>query len=564
MKSKFIFNKNIISAHSWKNILCLILFTQLIFLLPINSQAAKVTDFIPKESVAFLQLNDLDEIYNEIKMSETWEKTLEPLIGEDEMEEIENGLMLVENIIGISVYTVIETVGYQIGSAMWFDEAGNQQGGIILHSGGNLSELKRLTKIATGFIGMSEGILSLKAGEYKKVKYDTLQMPDFLLTYGFVGDFLVIGIQENSFEMLIDTYRKKSESIRRNESYVKTLKTLEKGQMNLYVDFRSFLPYLVEQEDLDEESREQVEAITNISAVLNLLEKGPILQLLTKIDAERSASYVSRFLKEGKELSTLKSISGNEDLIISIAPGFLETVWEIIIEELDNSESDEGYALITFLEGILNLNFEDDVVAGLTGEIALSIDNLSLFEPESIESLDLEINEKFHIDAGNVNTHGGLIFHSSNKSKWDQIGNSLSNIQNTTVSKIDYKDTNISIFGSSIYYAEKDGLSLLSLSDDQMFSLIDGFEDKKKLSFMKRVPKNPLVFAKLNVLKFLEVVSEGEIIINEEELSKEISPLLAWIDVQENTAMLEIRVSDKESPLEVLLKFVPYVVPYLN
>jgi uncharacterized membrane protein YkvA (DUF1232 family) len=34
-------------------------------------------------------------------------------------------------------------------------------------------------------------------------------MPDVLFTYGYVRDFLVVGIGENSFEKLIDTYRKK-------------------------------------------------------------------------------------------------------------------------------------------------------------------------------------------------------------------------------------------------------------------------------------------------------------------------------------------------------------------
>lgn len=559
MKSKFIFRKNIKSTHSWINILIFILLTHLIFLLPINSQAAKVTDFIPKDSVVYVQLNDLDEIYNEIKMSDHWEKTYDQLIDESDRQNLQNGLLLVQNIIGTDLFTVIETVGYQIGFAMWLDEFGKQQGGIVVHSGGNLAELRRFTKIVTGFIGMSEGRLTLDVGEHRKVKYDTLQMPDFLLAYGFVGDFLVVGIQDNSFEMMIDTYRKKSESIRRNESYVKTIKTLETGQVNIYLDFDNMLPYL---EDIDEESRLQIEVITNVSAALNLLEKGPILQLQAKIDPERSESYISRFLKEGEELSTLKSLSGDEDLFITVAPGLTETVWELIYEELENSETDDAFAFITFLEGILNLNFEEEVVAGLTGEIALSVDDLSLFEPDSIENLNLELFDSFHIDADNVSTHGGLIFNSTDKKNWEQIGNSLSNLQNTSVSTTDYKDTEISVFASSIYYAEKDEFSLLSFSEDQMISMIDGLDYKKKLPIIKMLPKNPIAVLKLNILKLLEVASEGEIRINEDNV--EISPLLAWISVKENIANLQVAVSDKRSPLEELMELVPFIVSNIN
>ena len=544
------------------SMLKLILYIQFICFLPLSVFAAKVTDFIPKDSVFYFQLNDLDEVYNEIKMSDYWKTTYEQLLDESDMQYLQDRLFMVQNAIGTDLFTVIETVGYQFGFAMWFDETGKQQGGIVIHSGGNLAELKRFTKIVTGFIGMSEGRLTLDAGKHRKVKYDTLEMANLFLAYGFVGDFLVVGLQDNSFEMMIDTYRKNSDSIRRNESYVKSIKSLETGQMNLYVDLDLYLPYLVEHEGLDEKSREQMEDISNVSAVLNLLERGPILQLHVKFDLENSASPLSRFLKEGEELSTLKSLSGDEDLFITFAPGLTETVWELISDEFENSETDDAYELITFLEGVLNLNFEEDVVAGLTGEIAFSVDDLKQFEPDVINNLDLELFDTFQIDAANVSTHGCFIFNSKNKKKWEQIVNSLSNLQNTSVSKTDYNDTNITVFDSNIYYAEKDGFSLLSFSEDQMLSIIDGLDNKKKLSIIKMLPKKPLAVLKLDMLKLLEVASEGEIKVNDDEV--EISPLLAWISVKENVAMLQIVVSEKRSPLEELMKLVPFVFSNIN
>lgn len=555
MRSESMFKKKVISSKSWLNILTFVLIAHSILLLPETSQAAKVTDFIPEESIGYVQINDLDEVYNEIKMSEQWEMIYEQLVGESERQDLQNGLLLIQNIIGTDVFTVIETVGYQIGFALWLDEYGKQQAGIIFHSGGNLAELKRFTKIATGLIGMSEGRLTLDAGEHRKVKYDTLQMPDFLLTYGFVGDFLVLGIQENSFEKMIDTYRKKSDSIRRNESYVETTKSMDSGVVSLYIDVPDFLSYLG---NIDEATRNQLEAITNFSAVLNLLENGPILQLQAKVDRDASESYVSRFLIEGEELSTLKSLSGNEDLFISVAPRLTAAVWDLLYQEMENSETDDAFAFITFLEGILNLNFNEDVIAGLTGEIALTVDDLYLFEPDSLDNLNLEFFDSFHIDADSVSTNGGLIFNSKNKEKWDQLGNSLSNLQNTSVSKMDYNDTEIAVFTSSIYLAEKDGFSLLSFSEDQMISMIDGFNQKKKLPMLKLAPKNPLAFVKLNMMKFAEVVSEGQIIIDES--IEEVSPLLAWISVKEDVAKFEVVVSEKNSPLEEILKLVPFLV----
>ena len=561
MKFKSFVQNHSSSSLTWSNGPKIIFLTLLIVGIPISVHAAKVTNFIPKESILYAQLNDIDEIYNEINISKDWEKAFELLIDGSELEEMQQGIMAVQNIIGTDLFSVIDTVGYQTGFAMWQIEVGEPHGGFVVHSGGNLAELQRLIKILTGFMGMSGGRLTLDAGEHRKVKYNTLQMPDVLLTYGFVGDFLVVGIGKNSFEKLIDTYRKKSESILKNESYTAVSKNIGSAQVSLYLDLRRIIPFV---ENMDADVRIQLEAFSKVGAGLNLLETGPMFQLFTKFDPNFPESQVSRHLKEGKKLATLSGISGEEELFIAFAPSILETMWELAHEAIQNSDTDEAYALISYLEGLSNLNFEEDVIAGLTGEIALSVGDLTQFDPNGLENLDIDLDNTFRIDASNVHTHGGLIFNSSNPSKWDQIENSLSNLQNTSVSKMDYKGTNISMFSSNIYYAERDGLSLLSFSEDQMYSMVDGLENKKKLSYLKQLPKTPLAVVKLNIVKLLELIDSSMQIENDVVMSDEISPLLAWITVEKDKAMLEVSLSDKESPLEVLGKFAPFIASHLK
>ena len=561
MKFKSFVQNHSSSSLTWSNIPKIIFLTLLIVGIPISVHAAKVTNFIPKESILYAQLNDIDEIYNEINISKDWEKALALLIDGSELEEMQQGIMAVQNIIGTDLFSVIDTVGYQTGLAMWQIEVGDPHGGFVVHSGGNLAELQRLIKILIGFMGMSGGRLTLDAGEHRKVKYNTLQMPDVLLTYGFVGDFLVVGIGKNSFEKLIDTYRKKSESILKNESYTAVSKNIGSAQVSLYLDLRRIIPFV---EDMDVDVRVQLEAFSKVGAGLNLLETGPMFQLFTIFDPNFPESQVSRHLKEGKKLATLRGISGDEELFIAFAPGISETMWELTREAIQNSDTDEAYTLISYLEGLSNLNFEEDVIAGLTGEIALFVDDLTQFDPNGLENLDIDLDNTFRIDASNVHTHGGLIFNSSNPSKWDQVENSFSNLQNTSVSKMDYKGTNISMFASNIYYAERDGLSLLSFSEDQMYSMVDGLENKKKLSYLKQLPKTPLAVVKLNIVKLLELIDSSMQIENDVVMSDEISPLLAWITVKKNEAMLEVSLSEKESPLEVLGKLAPFIASHLK
>ena len=561
MKFQVLVQDRNLSLLPWRNILKLLIFTLLVVGIPVSGHTAKVTDFIPNDSIVYLKLQDIDEVYKEIQISEEWENILDQIMDESEMQEIEQVLLAAQAIIGTDLFGVIDTVGYQTGFALWKNEADTVQGGIVVHSGGNLAELKRLTKMLTGFIGFSGGTLKLDVGEHEKVKYSIVQLPDLLISYGFVGDFLVAGIGENSFKKLIDTYRKKNPSIRKNVSYSKVTKRFGEGQLSLSINVSEALPLL---EDIDAEERVQLETFTNVYAKLNLLEAAPFLQFYAAFDSSLPENKIALFLKEGKDLETLKGLSGEEDLFIAVAPRILETTWLLIRDQINNNATDDLYALILFLEGMLNLNLEEDVMAGLTGEIALSVDDLTQFEPSALENLNIDFLETFQIDAASVHTHGGLIFNSANSQKWNQIGNSLSNLQNASISQTNYKGTKVSIFASNIYYTEKNGLSLLSFSEDQMYSIIDRLESKKKPSYLKQLPKKPLAVVKLNIAKLLESINGAVPIEDGIVKPKELPPLLAWITVKKNEAVLEATLSNKESPLEVLAKFAPIIAFHLK
>ncbi len=484
-------------------------------------------------------------------------------------------LLALEAIIGTDVYGVIDTIGYQTGLAVWMNDTKTFDGGMVIHSGGNLKELQRLSKLVSGALGLTGGTLTLDAGEYRKVKYNTLELEGVHLTYGFIGDFLVVGTEKNSFEKLIDTYRKKIRSIKKNTSYVKTSKELGPGEMSISVNVTGILPYL---DDIDDTVRAQLDTFTSIHGKLNLLDASPLIKLHVEFNESHLESRITPFLtghnsekkKGGDDLKILKSMSGNEDLFVALGSDVLGAVWELIQEEIQNAETDDAIAFITFLEGILNLNFEEDIIAALTGEIALSVDDLSLFEPSAMESLNINIDNSIQVDASNVFTRGALLFIPNSPVKWDQIGNSLSNLQNSSVSSIDYKGMTVSIFGSNIYYAESDEVSLLSFSEDQMYSLVDRLTSKEKIKTIKHLPKSPLVFVNLNLMKLLQVVQDNVSVQdnipvkNDEEIQQDLFPLFAWITVDDNVAMLEVVLSDKESPIEVFTKLATLVVPQMR
>lgn len=524
----------------------------------ITVHAAQVTDFIPIDSILFLQLKDIDELYTEIQISESWDRAFEKHPG-DEFQDMQEGILILQTMFMTDLATVIDTLGYRTGITFWNLNPEELKGGIVIHSGGNLTTLQKITKIITGMIGTSEATFTLNAGEYNKVKYSSLQFPDILLTFGFVSEFLVVGIGENSIETLIDTYRKKRPSLKKNNVYTKVEKEYGDGQFSIFMYAPEVFPIFSE---LSEVQQDQLNAFNTIFLSLNLLEGHRLIQFHTEFNPDLPDNYISKFLIEGTELESINKISGDEDLFMAISPSIVKTLWQLLDSEIKNNANQDTYDAITYIEGLLNLDLNNDIVAGLIGEYAISVDDFKEFDPESIESLELESETTLTLDASNVETNGGLIYIPSNLNKWNQIQNSLSNVQNISVSKTEYNGTKVSRFASNIHFAKKDSLSILSFSENQIYSILNRIENNKKLTYLKGIPKKPLVVLHFDLLSLLETVENPLQLQNGVKKSEETSRVLAWIVVKDNEAVFRSILSDKDTPLEVMSKLLPLIQPF--
>lgn len=526
------------------------------------ANAAKVEDFMPKESVLYVQLQHIDEVYNEIETSETWQASLALL--PDESEEIRQGVTMAEAFLSTDLLSVLETIGYQTALAVWLDETSAVQVGFVAHSGGNLSELQRFTKIAEGAIGLNgTNTLRLDAGVYQRARYNVMEMGQDIAKYGFVGEFLVMGVGEGAFEKLMDTYRKDAPSIRDNEVFAGMRKKMGAGEAVIFADVEHALS-LVEIDNIDEWRRTRFPIFQSVCVRLNLLEPGPLYQMAARFNPNApdfSENEISLFLKKGKKLEILDALSGKEDLFVAVAPNVMKGVWKIVRSEMEKNLTDNLIEGISYVEGLLNLDLVDDVMTALTGELALSVSDLSQFDPTTLEALEINADNSFTIDAAAVETHGGLIFKPTNLLKWNLLINSLSNLQNISVSQTVYDEVTLSEFATNIYYSKVDDRFLLSFSEEQMHALVDGIKQKKRPAYLKQVPENPIVFAHLNLARVLEVAGEGtppadKLIIS----SEEIEPLLAWISVEDAEVSLEVVLSVEDTPLEVIAKLVPFYV----
>ena len=514
------------------------------------ADAAKVEDFMPQESILYGKLQNIDEIYSEIETSEDWEKTLGILTATPSWQEAQEALAMLQVTIGTDLLGIIETVGYRTAFAAWKDELNKLQIGIVIHSGGNLARLQQLTKIAEGLIGMdSNNTLHLDAGVYQRVRYNAMERFDLVIKYGFVDEFLVVGANDGSFEKLMDTYRTDMPSIQENQKFTKTLKRIGSGEAIVFANVPDALSIPI---GLDESLQKQLSIFQSVYGRLNLLEIGPFLQVAAQFNPDLSENEIGMFLKEGQSLKTLNALSDKDDLFVAVAPEIVGSLWEFAPTDADPDA-------ISFFEGLLNLNLED-VIVGLTGELALSIPDFRLFDLDALSGFRFEFDGAIALDAGDMETSGCLIFSPSNRIKWDQIGNSLSNLQNASVSQMEHKGATVSAISSNIYHTEVDGLFLIGFAEEQVYTVIDQIKEKKRPSYLKQLPKTLTAFVQVNLERILEINKDMHPLNSVLANASEVPPLLAWISVKDDEALLKATISEEETGLEILAKLVPLLV----
>ncbi|MDE0322541.1 MAG: DUF3352 domain-containing protein [Candidatus Poribacteria bacterium] len=548
MKAKFSWRSKRCHIQAISKICCVML----LLVMAAVANAAEVEDFMPKESILYLKLQDIDEVYGEIEISENWEKALALLPDVPNWQEMQQGLSIFQGMLGTDLLGIIETVGYRTALAIWLEGANSSEieTGVVIHSGGNLDKLRQLTKLVEGFLGMAgENTLRLNAGVYQRVRYNAIEIPGGIAKYGFVDDFLVIGTGEGSFERLMDTYRTGMPSIRQNKEFDRALEETGSGEVVLYANVPPILSVM--KNNIEESLGTRLAIFQSVFGRLNLLETGSLLQVAAQFNPDLPENEIGSFLREGQRLETLNALSVEDDLFVTVAPKVVESMWELV----PTDDATEG---IGFLEGMLNLNLEEDIMVGLTGELALSVPDFTRFDPEALSGFQFEFDGAIALDAGDVETDGGIIFNPKHRMKWNQVGNSISNLQNASVSQTNYKDETVSEVSSNIFHSEVDGLFLIGFSEEQVYALIDGIKQEKKPSYLKQLPKTPTAFAQLNLARVLEIENGSpptdKLLVD----SNEMALLLAWLSVEGDAALLEVTLSEEETPIEMIAKLVPF------
>ena len=508
--------------------------------------AATIEEFIPQNSFLYVKLQGIEVITDALNTSKT------------------NGIL---NVLGTLEF--LDLFGNQSGVAFWLDKKHRVNAAYVVDTNGDMVLIQRLKKIAPRLIGLFATTLKQDAGKHRSIQYSELNLDENKILSGYVDEFFVIGVGERSFKTVIDTYQNRNPSILKNENYVVAKQNNGTGEIYVFCN--------VETLDNDKKMNSlgafkkvvnELTPFTYLYTSINLHEPGNFLKVYAPFTANALQNIEEKLPIQTKMPRTLdikktiQTMSGKDDLFIAISPIVTQTLWSLLIGYIEQEAEGDFYDALNFFENEFNVDFTDDVIPALTGEIALSISEFQPFVTPIRNGTELSFQVSLDSDGVSLDSDGnsetetspieqfGVIFSSINRTKWDELNNTLANTGNTSTKQFfEYGGTTVSQVADSIYLSNINELSIASFGEDDIISLIDTLSSDKHFPIdIEQVAQSSIVCLQLNLITFLEAILGTEHISNPED----VLSFLTWLSVENNALTLQAAFLDKKSPLESL------------
>ena len=532
------------------------------------SNAAKIDEFIPADTIFYATILDLEVVWAAIDGSENWRSFFNEPSIQPQINEFNQAMQIMELLLGINPLGLVEVFGHQMTLTI-FPDGSELMTGVVVNTDGAIREAERIVTGLGQLAGMAGGNrVEPYAGKYQEIEYHIARIDQLSLTYGFVDEFLVVGITPGSFGALIDTYKKQRKSIRSHAGFRQIYEEFSGEQAFAYINVDAALPFItadMNERELREFNDWGLDSLQTLVCRLSLLDIGDGIQLYAQVKPSRGTGILGLLLQEGQRMQSIQGLSGTEDFFIALSPSSSESVLRAI-EMLATVANDLGgfYNGIAAIEELLNLDVKEDIVGALTGEIALW-GNFS-DEPESMDAL---------IDL--VELDAAIVIGLKNQVKWNTFLDSIQSIANLSIQQYEYKGTTLHQLPLppeaptiTARYGQIKNLFLIGFSDERLESVINNtLTEQAESAFEKRIkllPANPIFLFQLKLDRFLLAVmaSENKSIQLSSDAVQHINgtDAFASLSVKGNEVWLKIGIPSEET-IEVLGKVAALIAPAL-
>ncbi|MFQ6039332.1 MAG: hypothetical protein ACE5PV_00645 [Candidatus Poribacteria bacterium] len=495
-------------------------------LLVAYAEAAKIEELAPANSLIYIIISDLDEIWDEGAASESWQAMFKSGETDGSLSEVEQAMEVMRFTIGTDARGIVETFGRQIAFVIMQPESGKREisMALILDTGGSRKEAEDIISKVSAVITMNSEKTSANpnAGKYKKISYGKVTLGKRIFRYGFIDDLLVIGLTGGGFKTVVDAYRKGTTSINHNSKFKDMRKRFANVQLFGYADIDNVLPILKANEqtlqpkalkfNLEPSTLQSVDAIGFGMDIFPVdgLQKLYIQMKGNKTSERRLSSserayrnqadgwHVNSIFREGKNLNSLLSLRSlgkpdTSDVFFAMSSDNLNDLWKSLFDNNDFHRE------IQKLEDMSGLDFETEILSSLTGEIVMS----AKVSDEIPAGTSASISWKELVVFMGVKERG----------KWETTIDAIQKLTDTTArSEYNYKGATIrelsppkNDLSRTFGYALTDKSFIAATSTDRVQSIIDGTATMKKSrmadSLFKGLPAPPSLFLRLNLDK---------------------------------------------------------------
>lgn len=527
----------------------------LIGLLVAFADAAKIEELVPVNSLLYTTISDLNEIWDEATVSESWQS----MFNSDEVDgaslKIDQVMEVMRFTIGTDLRGIVEIFGRQIAFVIMPPQSGKNDisMALILDTGGSRKEAEDIISKVSTVMTMNGEKANVNAnfGRYKKISYGKVTLEERTFRYGFIDDLLVIGLKEGGFKTVVDTYRKKAASISRDAKFKNIRKKFANVQIFGYVNVNNALPILKANKNSDEleqtlqskglnfdlESPElqsvdvigfgmDVFSVDGLQKLYIQMKRNPPLGKGGRGDFHAedvvTSGLLNSMFRDGKNLDFLLPLRRLEtfrtsDVFFAMSLGNLNALWQFIVNNNDLQET------IRELENTSGLDFETEILRSLTGEIAVSA-NIS--------------DEASERTAGSIPWDEIIVLMGlKERTKWEAAVDAIQQLTDTTTqSEYNYKGATIRELSlppnesfNTFGYGLTDEVFIAADSTSKIQNIIDNTATVKKSkeadNLLKELPAPPSLLLNLNLDKLLPyTLTSAEIDLNLGACQYTVSP----------------------------------------
>jgi len=341
-------------------------------------------DIIPYDTIAYLSISNLDAVSQTVVNLPEWKELYS-------MDEVKEGLAQPEQVmtmlLGLTPEELVKILGHKLVFSFLGIENNIPVACLAIDTGANKDQAQYAVEQLVSVAALS-GQMVPREDSYREVPYTGISLGEIKISYGFIGDFILAGVN-GGFEKMVDLYKDGGENIEDNPNFQFIGQKVNlSSELALCANVEQLIPMLPELQklmDKDDSSSEQSEedkefqaflektvlpSIKGFGVSLNL--SGLVHEAYLHVEPNADNPLFDVLLTSHPTMSSIQFLPV-DGVLAGIQIGDPVALLDSMLNLADlfgqNKEDLENR--IRNLEEGFGLNLRDDILSTLTGEVGV-------------------------------------------------------------------------------------------------------------------------------------------------------------------------------------------------